>query len=152
MKKLCCLVCCLVLILLPLMGNCEDAMNFLKNDALTTIMNSPYSAEDLCEAGASMVVALQLALMMQEEVVDGHFNTKTCYIGYADNCFYAVSEFSPTERAVYMMDMEYKICKYRIDVDVDLTQNEEVIKELCPDHYEQIDPKELESALYNILK
>lgn len=150
MKKYFSLFLSLLILMIPVLGIAET-QKFLK----TPVAEIEVTAEGWCSDDglrATLAVALQLSLMQQEGISEGHFEPNATYVGYNEQSAFVVSALSETERAVFELDTEYHICKYYIDTDADMTQNETICKELCPEYCWVTDQKEVESAFYSLLK
>lgn len=151
-KKIFCLICSFIMLLLPIMCRAESTMTFLKT-AVVDIIGDKLSAQELYESEglrATVAIALQISLFQQKNIDSKFFDMKTTYVGYNGDCFYVVSAYSETQRVVYELDLGYHICKYELDNDADISQNETVCKEFCTDYY-LIDQKEYESAFYKMI-
>ena len=152
MKRAFCLICSFILMTLPGLCMAEAPMqHFLKTGVVDILAESEISAQTLYETErlrASVAIVLQISLYKQNNQSGGSFDSKTMYIGYNGECFYVICAYSETQRAIYELDTEYHMCKYRIDDNADMSQNEMICKELCPDHYCSLSQKEIESAVY----
>lgn len=154
MKKQFCIICSLIIMLIPMLCAAEAPMQFLKTPVIDIIKEYKMPAQELYKAEdlrALIAVGLQISLMQQEENSDGSIDPKSIWIGCNGDCFYLVSAYSESKRALFELDMKYFICKYRIEDNADMSQNEMICKEICPDYYCALSQKEVESVLYGII-
>ena len=154
MKKQFCIICSLIIMLIPMLCVAEAPMQFLKTPVVEVIEENKMPAQELYKSEglrATVAIGLQISLMQQEKNSDGYIDTETMWIGYNGDCFYVVSAYSESQRALFELDTKYFICKYRIEDNADMNQNEMICEEFCPDYYCALSPKEVESALYSII-
>ena len=154
MKKRFFIISILIVMLIPMLCAAEAPMQFLKTPVIDIIKEYEMPAQELFKAEdlrALIAVALQISLMEQDKNSDGHIEPKSMWIGCNGDCFYLVSAYSESKRAIFELDTKYLICKYRIEDNADMSQNEMICKEICPDYYCALSQKEVESVLYGMM-
>ena len=148
MKKLLCAL-LLVMLLLPGYAMCETR---ILSTPVTDLDGNPelFCADE--ETRAMVAVGLLVSYAQQEKLESLSFQIESVYMGYNGDSVYTVLSLTKTQRIIFEFDTKYDFCSFLTEDNTDMTENEKVIQELCPDYNWKIEQKPLIGAFSRIQK
>ena len=152
MRKILCVLCAMVIALLPVMVLAAEAedWHWEQFDCGVKDLVMGYSPEMWCqEENASLLYVIMIyeVHINRNEIADLTFYGNGAFVGRNDKMVYIVGKYSDKETAVIQFDAELGTCSYVLIEVTGHEENEGICQELCGLDYLQLDPESLGPVL-----
>lgn len=162
MKKLLCVLCAMVMALLPVVGMAAAEVSAVAEEPnpnwkafetilLDTVVDHPLDTWKDEELGGFIIAVTSIELAAQEKAEGGGLVANNCYIGYSENCLYLVVQRNSDRMYIIEFDRQYSMCMYQERSCDETTDYEKICEEFCGENYWKVEPKAVQAAFYKLM-
>lgn len=163
MKKLICVLCALVMALLPVLVMAEAEFHvaveeetnsnwkFMETIFLDTVLDNPFEIWKDEELGGGIIAITNIELTLQDKALGGGLGSNNCYIGYSENCLYLVVQRDSEKMYIVEFDRQYSMCMYQERSCDETTDYGKICEEFCGANYWKVEPKAVQAGFYKFM-